>query len=610
VNDAPDPAFERLLDFVRDNRGFDFTGYKRPSLVRRVRRRMADLGVEEYDAYQDYLEVHPDEFTALFNTILINVTSFFRDEAAWEFVNAEVVPRVVEGHGPREHIRVWCAGVASGEEAYTVAMLLAEQLGSDRLVERAKVYATDVDEDALTHARTGVYDERAVATIPESLRDKYLEPANGGFAFRKELRRALIFGRHDLISDAPISRVDLIVCRNTLMYFNSELQTRIYRGFHFALNPDGFLFLGKSEMLLTRTDTFLPLDLKHRVFARVPRPTDDGATAPRPLAAPRGRGHDEPLTEAAFETSSVAQIVVDAQGVLVAANNRARNDFRLSENDFGRPFHDLELSYRPLELRSRIDRAAAERSPVFERAVPGLTPGGDQVRFDVEVTPLVVAGDVLGSTVTFTNVSRSYALQEELERSRRELETAYEEIQSTVEELETTNEELQSTNEELETTNEELQSTNEELETMNEELQSTNDELETINTELRDRTAQLNQTNAFLESVLASVRTGVVVLDSNLTVESWNPVAEELWGLRAAEVVGKSLFTLDFGLPVDRLREAIRGVLSGESEFVETVVDAIDRRGRELDCKVTVSRMRAEDDGQNGAILLMDVAEA
>ena len=597
-----DPAFEQLLDFVRDNRGFDFTGYKRPSLVRRVQKRMQDVRIEEFTEYQDFLEVHPDEFTELFNTILINVTGFFRDGPTWEYLAAEVIPRIVEG-SQREFIRVWSAGCASGEEAYTIAMLLSEAIAPATITERVKIYATDVDEEALAEARAGVYDEKAVEPIPQELRERYLESTDEGFAFRKDLRRALIFGRHDLVSDAPISRVDLIVCRNTLMYFNAEVQTKIYRGFHFALNPGAILFLGKSEMLLTRTEMFLPIDLKQRVFERVSRPEE---AAHLRLAAV---GNPYSLKEAVFESATVAQVVLDSEGVLVGANARARSQFRLADPQFGRPFQDLELSYRPIELRSRIDRAASEKSANTEPAVEWTSPSGNLVHLDIEVIPLLVDGDQMGTTITFADVSRSFELQAELERSRRDLETAYEEIQSTVEELETTNEELQSTNEELETTNEELQSTNEELETMNEELQSTNEELETINTELRERTTQLNHANAYFESVLDSMRAGVVVVDGNLNVESWNPLAEELWGLRADEVRGKSLFALDFGLPVEHLQQSIRDVMGGGADFSEVVVDATNRRGKRFRCKVTVSRMGTTHDGA-GAILLMEVAAA
>jgi two-component system CheB/CheR fusion protein len=357
-------------------------------------------------------------------------------------------------------------------------------------------------------------------------------------------------------------------------------------------------------MLLTRASIFQPVDLKRRVFVRVSREGEDVRREElrTALAMPTGNV----LREAVFESATIAQLLVDREGALVVANGHAREEFRLVEADFGRPFHELEVSYRPVELRSRIDRALSERRANSEEAVPWTTPTGEQRRFDVEVIPIIRHDELLGTMVTFTDVTKAFELQAELERSRRELETAYEEIQSTVEELETTNEELQSTNEELETTNEELQSTNEELETMNEELQSTNEELETLNTELQDRTQQLNKTNAFLESVLASVRAGVVVLDSNLDVESWNSLAEDLWGLRSDEVTGKSLFALDFGLPVEQLKQPIREVASGAKDVHEVTLDATNRRGKAIRCKLVVSPLQAERDGRGGVILLME----
>jgi len=604
-----DPHFERLLDYVRDGRGFDFTGYKRASLMRRVRKRMQVVGIEGFSQYQDYLEVHPDEFTELFNTILINVTSFFRDADSWEFLANEILPQIVERKGPDEPIRIWSVGCASGEEAYTVAMLVAKDVGLANMLERVKIYATDVDDDALAQARSGIYDTKAVQAIPSELRERYLEPANGAFALKKELRRAVIFGRHDLVKDAPISRVDLAVCRNTLMYFNAETQSRIYNGLHFALAPAGYLFLGKSEMLLTRTSMFAPVDVKRRLFARVPMAGEHVHHAPPPIT--HAQDSDEQLRRAVFESATVAQIVLGASGSLVSANSLARSEFGVADADLGRPFRELELSYRPIELRSRIDSARTELRPNIEPAVAWESRTGVRRYLDVEVIPLLEHGEPLGTSITFTDVSGAHELRSQLERSRRELETAYEEIQSTVEELETTNEELQSTNEELETTNEELQSTNEELETMNEELQSTNEELETINTELTDRTGQLNLANVFLESILGSMRAGVIVLDRDLSVQSWNHLAEDMWGLRADEARAKNLFALDFGLPVDQLRKPIRDTLApGAEPFLELTLDAVNRRGKAIRCKVLVSPMRDGDGNGHGVILLVEEVES
>src|SRR5262245_42847698 len=557
-----DPDLETLLVFLRTNRGFDFTGYKRSSLTRRVTKRMHAVGIDSFADYLDYLQVHPDEFTSLFNSILINVTSFFRDPPSWTYLEEQVFPSIIKKLRADQPIRIWSAGCASGEEAYSLAIVAAEALKTDRLSDWAKIYATDVDEEALAHARLGLYDDKEIKPIPPARRARYLERADGGFAVRKEIRRAVIFGRHDLVQDAPISRVDMIICRNTLMYFNSDLQSKVYRNFQFALNPGGYLFLGKSEMLLTRTDMFDPIELKKRIFRKVPQVDERRQLLDHEIAA--GESSSGSLRQAAFEYAPIPQIVVERGGALVDINERARALFHLNYTEMGKPLHELELSYRPLEFRSRIERAYLERPPVIENGVSWSSNSGETIVLDVQIVPLFSDGEAIGVQVLFDDSTQTYQLADELNHVRLALETAHEEVQSTVEELETTNEELQSTNEELETTNEELQSTNEELETMNEELQSTNEELEATNEELHDRTEQLNESNLFLEGILGSLEAGVVVVDRDLTIQSWNTKAEDLWGLRPTEARGKHLLSIDIGLPVEKLMPAIRNCLSGE----------------------------------------------
>src|SRR3954447_12241552 len=266
AGDAADPDFEALLIFLRERRGFDFTGYKRPSLMRRVRRRMAEVGIESTAEYQDFLEVHPEEFNPLFNTVLINVTSFFRDRPSWDHLRDQLLPQVLAAAG--RGIRVWSAGCAAGQEAYSLAILLAEALGAEEFRQRVKIYATDVDEEALAQARQAVFTEREMTGLTQAQIEEYFLPEGNRFAFRKDLRRSVIFGRNDLVQDAPISHVDLLLCRNTLMYFNAEAQSRILGRLHFALNPGGLLFLGKAEMLLSHGELFSPVDLGRRFFRK------------------------------------------------------------------------------------------------------------------------------------------------------------------------------------------------------------------------------------------------------------------------------------------------------------------------------------------------------
>jgi two-component system CheB/CheR fusion protein len=612
---AEQERFEAVLRFLQQQRGFDFTGYKRPSLMRRMLRRMQTAGVHGFEAYRDYLEVHPEEFALLFNTILINVTTFFRDPPAWEFLEKQVLPEMLGSKGTHARVRVWSAGCASGQEAYSIAMLLAEALGDDAFRDRVKVYATDADEDALTQARHAAYAPREMEDVPPRLRERYFDQANGRSVFRPDLRRSVIFGRHDLVQDAPISRLDLLVCRNTLMYFNAETQAKVMSRFHFALNGHdngaGYLFLGRAEMLLTQSSLFNPLDLKCRVFSKVQPPGMRQRTPALAIPVPNGNGgemnRNQRLREMALDDMPLARIIVDTDGTLVQATQKARLLFTLNPKDIGRPLQDLEISYRPAELRSLIEQAYGERRQVTRASVERRFGDGESQFLDITVQPLYDEGQMpLGVSVAFLDVTRNHRLLDELQRSREEVQTTNEELQSSNEELETTNEELQSSNEELETTNEELQSTNEELETMNEELQSTNEELQTVNEELRQRTDELNHVNSFLESVLASLPGGAAVIDPNYNVLMWNQRAEDLWGLRGDEVRGRSFLGLDIGLPVAELRPLIRACLGGEADSRDATVEATNRRGKRIRCRVVCTPLISPARKREGVILTMD----
>lgn len=592
-----DVDFENLLQYLRNNRGFDFTGYKRSTLMRRVSKQMQYLNIENFANYQDYLEVHPDEFKTLFNTILINVTAFFRDPLAWEYLAKEIIPNILKNKQKNEQVRIWSAGCASGEEAYTLAIILAEILGIEDFRHRVKIYATDIDEEALNQARQASYSARNIHAVPLELRDKYFDLINKNYIFHQELRRAVIFGRHDLLQDAPISRLDLLVCRNTLMYFNSETQGRIINRFHFALNDHGYLFLGKAEMLVTHANLFTPINLKDRVFAKVPL----GNIRNRQLVMANLQNQESAnvsqeirVRELAFDTASNAQIVINNQGTLIMINEQARNLFNLTLKDINRPFQDLELSYRPLELRSLIEQVYSERHPITLTNIERYQPNSETQYLDVRIIPLQDTDQtIIGVTVTFNDVSRYIKLQSALQRSRQELET--------------TNEELQSTNEELETTNEELQSTNQEMETMNEELQSANEQLRAINHELSNRTYELDRTNTFMSSILSSLQIGMVVIDTNFNILIWNHAVEDMWGLRQEEVMNKSWFSLDIGLPVEQLQIPIRDILSSKKKFQEILINGTNRRGKQIRCYIAFSPLIG--DNVEGIIMMMTDTE-
>ena len=578
--ESDEAGLEELLAFIRDSRGFDFTGYKRSSLSRRIRKRMHEAGVGDYVDYRDRLESSAEEFGYLFNTILINVTSFFRDVEAWTYVRREILPELITDTEGAEDIRVWSAGCATGEEAYSLAIAFAEALGIEECAKRVKIYGTDVDEEALRDARAGLYPAKALEPLPMELRDKYFDKNGGQFAFRPDLRRRVIFGRHDITRDAPISRLDLLVCRNTLMYFNVETQSHVIDRFHFALREGAFLFLGKAEMLLSDGERFEVVSMRQRVFKRRP-----GTSVPRYQTAPikleavaaseiREVSRKRQLRDLALETAPFAVLGIDAEGTVAMINSPMRTMFGMTSRDVGRLFRDLEISYRPVELRSLIEQAYAEHRVVHVNSVE-RTVGTDEVQYlDIHIQPLW-GNDGMGAgvTVMFMDTTLSTRLQLEVKRHREELDTAYEE--------------LQSTNEELETTNEELQSGNEELETMNEEM--------------RIRTSELDEARTFLEGVLSSLAAGVVVLDSGMLVKSWNRGAEELWGLRSEEVRNQPFLNLEFGLPTVEVVEIVRQCFTSGRRTGPLEVAAINRIGRSISCMVTCTPL----DGNGDAVVLL-----
>ena len=605
----PDPApldeeLEALLAYLRDERGADFTGYKRPSLTRLLNRRMRTAGAQTYGEYVDLLQVEPSELEALLDVLLINVTAVFRDPAAWDELATSLLPEVLAALGPDEPVRVWSAACASGEEAYSLAMLLHSLLGDAEYKRRVKIYATDIDEHALAVARQGRYRPDDLAGLTDAQRETYFEPDGAGLRFRADLRPSLIFGRHDLLQDAPISRVVLLSCRNVLMYFTAETQSRVLERFSFALHDHGLLLLGKAEMLLTQSQLFTPVSLSQRVFRSRRRP---GAGRLAALAV-GGQGRETTLrraAEAAFVAAPAAQVVLDSTGRVVLLNARAERDLGLTQQDVGRLFSQLELSQRPLELRGSVAAVQASGQAGQISDVAWTPPGAAPGRWDIRIAPLTVDGEAQGVHLVFEDVSDRHELQLRLGHLDGELTTAYEELQSSSEELETTNEELQSAVEELETTNEELQSTNEELETMNEELQSTNEELQTLNDELRERTLEVDRVNGFLQSILAGLDLAVVVVDSGFRVQLWNGGAERLTGLRSFEAEGRQLLELDLALPVDQVRTALRSVVVAGEVPAPLDVDLSDRFGRPQRRRLTATPLVQRTGDVHGAVVTL-----
>ena len=608
-----DPEFEALLRYIQESRGLDFRGYKRTSLRRRIALRMEALGAGDFADYRSRLEAQPGEFEDLLNTVLINVTSFFRDAEAWDVLRDQVIPAILaSGDGDRP-IRVWSVGCASGEEPYSIAMLLAEAMGVAEFCRRVKIYATDLDEEALKIARIATYAPRDVESVPASLLEKYFERTNNHYVFERELRKCVIFGRHNVVHDAPISRIDLLTCRNLLIYLEAETQSVVLPRLHYALNRDGFLFLGKAETQLARSSLFRPVEMKHRIFAKVPqewrRPI--GSFAAARIARLEPPMADLRLLETIVNEVGNALLVVDDAGIVALANLPARHLLGVGEADIGRPFQDLPISYRPIELRGPIEEVFRQRVGVRLEDQEYRLNQTEVLRLTIDVRPLLNSdGSVYAVLLAFIDQTRVHSLHRELEAAQENLEHTIEELQSANEELETTNEELQSTNEELETTNEELQSTNEELETLNEEARSSNEEMESVNEELRIQAEQAGVYRIYLDSTLRAMNGGIVVLDQNHVIRSWNRWSENTWGVRAEEATGTRFELLDIGLPTEKLRDAIAAVQLAREEYVDTTLEGVDRRGRRILCRIRVSLLADDDGAAHGLVLMFqDITE-
>jgi two-component system CheB/CheR fusion protein len=452
-------------------------------------------------------------------------------------------------------------------------MLLAEHLGEAANSYTVKIYGTDVDEEALTAARHALYRTEQLKDVPDRLIDRYFVRDGQLYRFRRDIRRWCIFGSHNLTQAPPLSHIDLLVCRNVLIYFTSELQDRILTRFHYSIREDGFLFLGRSESLLARSRLFTPVQLKWRIFQRTPAAARQvGAVLPEATLAaqPGAPARTEAPAPAArvqraLEALPAAVMVVDMSDTILSWNPAAEAMFDIPvASALGRKFRDLDVSYRVEGLRARIEDVKGRHAPSRMDDVTFTRRNGDVVHADMTIAPLFESYRLIGVLVYAVEATEHARLKEQMARIAEQHATAIEELQSTNEELETTNEELQSTNEELETTNEELQSTNEELETTVEELQAANSELGALNAELEGRSAELKRVDAYHLSLLNSMEPSIFVTDRALVVTTWNQPSERMWGLRAEQAVGRDLAALPLVDMVRALRPALDTALSRE----------------------------------------------
>jgi two-component system, chemotaxis family, CheB/CheR fusion protein len=577
---AKELSLNDLLQELAEQRNFDFRGYKKTTLERRFRRRMFQLNLPDYAQYGDYIRKHPDEINQLLNTILINVTEFFRDPPAWEILRHEIMPSLLKRIKPGHSFRAWSAGCASGEEPYSIAILMAEHFGPRIQDYDVKIYGTDIDDDALNSARRGEYSLDAVRRVRPEWQEKYFH-GKGMLHVNREIRRLVIFGRSNLGQDAPISHVNLLVCRNVLIYFDSHLQKTILTRLHYGLEPGGILFLGKSESQLTNSPQFQRINSRWRVFQRItasPLAEDRSDARQNLIEVPASVGRSNTELDGLrqqhrylMETLRIGVFSLSMEDIITQHNTAALTLCGLAPaNLIGKRLSDTDLFMRIPEIGGQLQ--ATRLNNESSRFPTRMRIGNEDKLLEITIRPLLDERGQRCGTLIYLD---DQTVQEKLQTTVEELESTSEELQSANEELETTNEELQSTNEELETTNEELQSTNEELQTTNEELQSLNEELETTNQELEERTKELDQVNSVYAQTLEKIRLPVMLVNQERRIEFWNQMALKLFGFKSKPPVDLTVEQLP-------LSETMRNTLVRRHRAVLMKDEPMVARGQDL----------------------------
>lgn len=598
-----DQARTEIYELLRSHSGHDFSGYKTKTFIRRLKRRMQIGQMASLSGYIDLLRTDPREVTALFRDLLINVTNFFRDADAFGFLEKQVVPKLFEGKSASDTIRIWVPGCATGEEVYSIGMLLREHMDTLAAVPKIQIFATDIDESALTVARSARYPVGMLDGVSPERRQRFFTSEGESFLLTSEVRELCIFSPHSVIKDPPFSRMDLVSCRNLLIYFGPNIQNRVIPIFHYALKPSGYLFLGTSESIGQHSDLFVAIDKKQRVF-RARQGVLPRARLPL-LVGQSGRGASflpdvrpgktvelasHPLRQSVesqvLERHAPPHVVVNAEGDVVYYSARTGRYLEPpqgvpSRNVFGMARRGLRL-----DLRAALREAVTTRRLALREnaVVDGEDDRVQLVNITVEPLPdngggepfYLVLFQSIGPTRDKSETELGGSSPEDLVHLERDLRETRERLQSTIEEYETALEEVKSSNEELVSVNEEAQSTNEELEASKEEMQSLNEELNTINAELSGKIEELDHANSDLKNLFESTDIATVFLDRDLVIRSFTPAASSYFNLRQADV-GRPLTELSSQLDYPEMRDHIEKVFATGQPFTHHL--ARDTRG-------------------------------
>ena len=610
--DAGEAALRDVLVFLRMRTGRDFLLYKRATVLRRIARRMQVNGVAALSEYLNFLRTNHGEAVALVQDLLVSVTNFFRDPAVIEAM-AQQIPGIFDGKRPGEPVRIWVPACATGEEAYSLAILFLEQSSERDAAGLVQVFACDLNDEAIRKARAGHYPEAIAADVSEERLRRFFVKDSRGYQVRRELREMVLFSSHDLLKDAPFSRMDLISCRNLMIYLNSAAQQRVLNTFHFALRPAGRLLLGASEAVDDGNALFRVLDKKNRIYIRQPvarttlpvptgmnsisraiesqkqvteAPVVHGKRFADRNIPPLETGFGIPLDRASLaelhfrlvERYAPPSVMVNAQHDIVHLSEHAARFLRFSG---GEPTMNLLRIVNPalrLELRAALFRASETNATVETMSLP-VEIDGEQYKVRLRVLPAhdIASGFILvmfdlqaltegGSSSASSEESSSEPLVRLLDR---ELEQVKAQLRETIEQYECATEELKASNEELQSMNEELRAATEELETSREELQSINEELTTVNVEMKGKVDELAQANSDLQNLMAATSIATVFLDRRLTITRYTPSAVDIFHLIPGDI-GRPLAHLRHGLEYPELiadaEQALRSLVPVERE--------------------------------------------
>lgn len=590
---TPASGTNRILMQLRSSTGHDFSFYKKSTIGRRIERRMAQHEIADAAVYARYLKEQPAEMQALFKELLINVTSFFRDPEAFDALRNDILPPLLAAKPEGYVVRVWVAGCASGEEAYSIAMLLRELMDETQREFKIQIYATDLDDDAIAVARAGVYPPNIAQDItPERLRRFFIKE-DLGFRVKKDIREMVVFAIQSVIKDPPFTKLDLLSCRNLMIYLEPELQNRLIPAFHYSLKQGGVLFLSPSESIGNHHELFTPINRKWKIYRAIHSITSTRAVLAGGLtwAVEKNSKAPEEVMKKAIETNfaelakrallqsyAPASVVTDLKGNILYVHGETGKYLRPAPGQATLNAIDMAHEGLQLELRNAIGRAANHGEPTLGREV-SFGANNDLYKVSLSVHPLhdAEAGDgllllsfqnaqvetsgkskgVKSAADKRTSVALAAVRIEELERN---LAYTKENLHATIEEQQASNEELKSTNEEMQSTNEELQSTNEELETSKEELQSLNEELTTVNAELQSKIEQLAGMQNDMKNLLDNINIGTIFLDEHLHIKRYTREAAQVYRLVASDV-GRALNDIKSNIDKDDLLADAQAVL-------------------------------------------------